>query len=126
MASVNKPIRSSSLERSKPTPPYWPAGSFVNVWPRFLAEAGDGVPLDELFVELEAESRPLRRREASVLVDPRLFHEHLAQRRSGPARGLVRELEPGGVGDGGDEMEIGQEPDTVGPGVGRDEQARGP
>src|SRR5579862_9315421 len=97
----------------------------VSIFTAASSEARHGVALHQLLVELDAEAGPVGDREATVAVDPDLFREHLAEGRGRPARRLVRKLEPGAVRDGGDEVQVREQPDSVGPGVRREEQAGG-
>src|SRR5438105_1384152 len=117
IASVSRPTRMAELERSKSDPPYWlPVRLSTGVGP-LSAVARHGVMLDQLLVQLESETGPVRYAHAAAGVDPRLVHEHLAQGGGGPSRRLVWKLEPGVVGDGSHEVQVRQQTDAMRPRV---------
>src|SRR6202140_1428892 len=75
--------------------------------------------LDEVLVQRETEAGAVGDWKAAVGVDPRLLHQHLAERGSRPAGWLVRELKPGRVRDRRDKMQVGEQADPMRPGVRR-------
>src|SRR5258706_2186537 len=121
MASVNKPVRSPFLERSKIARQRMAWRFPLSITP---SKALNGAAIDEVVVELKPKTRQVRHGNATVGVDPGFFDEHLAQGGCGPPRGFVRELEPRGVGDGGDQVQVGQQAYAMSPGMRRDQAAR--
>src|SRR2546430_15718933 len=115
----------------------WPSSGFVNVslspsgeragdWSvERLSVRSDGVMFDQLLVELEAKPGRFGHGQVSVAVDPWLGDQHLTQRGGRPAGRLVRKFKPRMIRDRRHEVKVGEQADSMGPGMRGDHQPGG-
>src|SRR5690606_37997898 len=79
-----------------------------------------GVAADRVLVEHDAEARLVGHRDGAVGLDPDGLGEHEVAPLAGPPRRVVGELDVRPAAHAGDDVQVGQQADAVGPGVGRE------